>query len=60
VDSTVRSAAALGFEVVVASDCHTVADRPHLGAERIIEHHEWVWRNLISHHSVRVVPSEEI
>ncbi len=31
-----------------------------MGAERVIEHHQWIWRNLISHHPVSVVPSEQI
>ena len=52
VDATVRSAAALGFEVVVVADAHTASDRPHLGAERVIEHHQWVWDNLLAKHAV--------
>ncbi|BBS88458.1 MULTISPECIES: cysteine hydrolase family protein [Aeromonas] len=46
VDTTVRSAAAHGFEVLVLQDGHTTADRPHLSAEKIIEHHNWMWRHL--------------
>jgi nicotinamidase-related amidase len=60
VDATVRSAATLGFEVVVASDCHTLSPRPHLSAQAIIEHHHWIWCNLISPHPVRLVPEAEI
>ena len=48
VDATVRSAAALGFKVVVVADGHTVSDRPHLDAVQIIEHHHWVWQNLLA------------
>jgi nicotinamidase-related amidase len=55
VDATVRSAAALGWQVVAIADCHTVSDRPHLSAELVIEHHHWVWANLIAPHTVRVV-----
>lgn len=47
VDATVRSAAARGHQVVVVSDCHTVSDRPHLDAGKVIEHHHWVWGNLL-------------
>ena len=54
VDATVRSAAALGYEVVVIADCHTVSDRPHLGAERVIEHHHWVWANLLAPRPVTI------
>ncbi len=52
VDATIRSAAALGFEVVAVRDGTTVSDRDHLPAERIIEHHHWVWTHLISQHPV--------
>ncbi len=48
VDAAVRSAVNLGYHVVVASDCHTVSDRPHLKAEQVINHHNWIWTNLIT------------
>jgi len=60
VDATVRSAAALGFEVLVASDCHTVSARPHLSAQAVMEHHHWVWSNVICEHPVMVVREAEI
>ncbi|MGL5039247.1 MAG: isochorismatase family protein [Aeromonas sp.] len=46
VDTTVRSASAHGFEVLVLTDGHTTANRPHLTAAQIIEHHHWMWRHL--------------
>jgi nicotinamidase-related amidase len=60
VDATVRSAVALGFEVVVAADCHTVSDRPHLPAPRVIEHHHWVWANLIAPRPVAFLREAEL
>lgn len=48
VDTTVRSALARGFTTVVPTDGHTTADRPHLSAAKIIEHHNETWRGLIS------------
>lgn len=60
VDSTVRSAAALGYRVVVASDCHTVSDRPHMAAEKVIEHHHWIWRNLLAAIPVTVAAESEL
>lgn len=48
VDSTIRSAVSLGHNVVVASDCHTVSNRPNLSAEQVIEHHNWLWENLLT------------
>ena len=60
VDATVRSAAALGFRVVAVADCHTVADRPHLDARGVIEHHHWVWANLLASHPVSIVREAEV
>ena len=60
IDATVRSAAALGFRVVAVADCHTVSDRPHLSAERIIDHHHWVWANLIAPHPVSIIREAEV
>src|SRR5262245_9514119 len=60
VDATIRSAAALGFKVVAVADCHTVSDRPHLSADRVIDHHQWVWANLISPHPVSIVREAEV
>ena len=39
VDTTVRRAAALGFEVVLAADAHTTHDKPHASAAHIRIHH---------------------
>jgi nicotinamidase-related amidase len=47
VDTTVRTAAALGFNVTVVSDAHTTRDRPHLDAVTIIKHHNYMWDDLI-------------
>ena len=60
VDATVRSAVALGFNVVAVADCHTVSDRPHLSAENVIAHHHWVWANLLAQHPVTIVPEAEV
>ena len=61
VDSTVRTAVSLGFNVIVASDCHTVSNRPHLDAEKVIEHHNWIWKNLIVlENSIEVLPLSEL
>jgi len=39
VDTTVRRAAALGYEVVIAADAHTTHDKPHASASHIRIHH---------------------
>ena len=48
VDTTIRSAISHDFPVVVVSDGHTTADRPHLNAQAIIGHHNWMWKNIIA------------
>jgi nicotinamidase-related amidase len=48
VDTTIRSALAHGFRTVVPEDGHTTADRAHLCADKVIEHHNETWRWLIS------------
>jgi nicotinamidase-related amidase len=60
VDATVRSAAALGFRVVAVADCHTVSDRPHLSADGVIEHHHWVWANLLAPYPVRIAREAQV
>jgi nicotinamidase-related amidase len=60
VDATVRSAAKLGFAVVVVEDAHTVSDRPHASASQIIEHHHWVWTQLFAQPPVRLAPASEV
>ena len=46
VDTTVRAAASRGLNIVVLSDAHTTSNRPHLDAESIIAHHNWIWTNM--------------
>jgi hypothetical protein len=51
----------LVIDMQVVADEHTTRDRPHLGAEAIIQHHNWMWKNLILPHSrVRVLPADRI
>lgn len=60
VDTTIRSAVSKGYQVVVASDAHTLADRPHLDAASVIRHHNWVWSGLITDQSIRVATTDEL
>jgi nicotinamidase-related amidase len=48
VDTTVRSALARGYPTIVPADGHTTADRPHLTARQIIEHHNAIWADFIA------------
>ena len=47
VESTVQSALAKDYNITVVSNGHTTGERPHLTAEKVIEHYNWVWQNMI-------------
>jgi nicotinamidase-related amidase len=47
IDSTVQSALSKDYNVIVVKDGHTMSDRPNLKAEKLIEHYNSVWGNLI-------------
>lgn len=55
VDTTVRAALARGWPTIVPSDCHTCADRPHLPAAKIIEHHNAIWADFVAPRGPAVV-----
>jgi nicotinamidase-related amidase len=48
VDTSVRRAAALGYQVTIAGNAHTTNDRPHASARWIREHHNVVLSDLTS------------
>ena len=60
VDATVRSTVSHGYHVVVVGDGHTLADRPHLSAAAVIQHHHYVWSNLITDRSIRIATAGEL
>jgi nicotinamidase-related amidase len=60
IDSMVRSAVSSRIPLLVASDGHTLRDRPHLSAPQVIQHHNWVWANLYAPASIQVLPTAEI
>lgn len=47
VESTVQSAVAKDYKITVVADGHTTGERPHLNAKQVIEHYNWVWKNMI-------------
>jgi len=61
VDTTVRAALAKGYPTTAPSDGHTTADRPHLSAQKIIQHHNAIWADFLSPAGpARVCPCAEI
>lgn len=55
VDTTVRAALARGWPTIVPTDGHTCADRPHLPAAKIIEHHNAIWADFVAPRGPAVV-----
>lgn len=61
VDTTVRRAAALGYEVVLASDAHTTHDKAHASGAFIRQHHNATLPAISSFgHKIIAVPSTEV
>jgi nicotinamidase-related amidase len=60
VDATVRSAVSHGHHVVAVSDGHTLSDRSHLPASAVITHHNWVWSELITNRTIRVLTTNQL
>jgi len=61
IDTSVRRAVSVGYDVLLASDCHTTADTPMLRFEQIIAHHNALLDGFdAGQHKVRVVPSSKI
>jgi nicotinamidase-related amidase len=55
IDTTVRSAWAKGFKVVLASGAHTTTENAVLSAEQIVKHHDLVLARF-----ARVVPAADV
>jgi nicotinamidase-related amidase len=46
VESTIQSALVKDFDVLVVEDGHTTATRPFMEAGQVINHYNWVWKNM--------------
>lgn len=61
VESTIQSALTKDYTITVVQDGHTTGERPHLKAEQVIEHYNWVWQNMIpTKRNIKVVKTEKI
>lgn len=61
VDTTVRAAASLDYQVTVVSDAHTMEPRSHLPPEAIRAHHNLVWAGLsLPRATIRVEPTDVV
>ena len=59
-DTTIKNGASRGYGIVVAEDAHTTADRPHMSASQIIEHHNFMWQNLLIPDPVQLLRTREV
>ena len=61
VEATIQSALTKDYNITVVENGHTTGERPHLKAEKVIEHYNWVWRNMIpTNGKIEVKKFEEI
>lgn len=61
VESTIQSALTKDYNIIVVKDGHTTGDRPHLKAEKIIQHYNWVWQNMIpTKGKIEIMDSKQI
>jgi len=59
VDSTVKSAFTKNYKITIISDAHTTADRPKLYAKSVIDHYNWIWKEMIPvNGTIKVVSAE--
>lgn len=59
VESTIQSALTKDYNITVVADGHTTGERPHLKAEKVIEHYNWVWQNMLPTNGTLQVKSYE-
>lgn len=61
VDTTVRRAAAAGYDVVLAADAHTTHDKAHATAGKIREHHNATLSAISSFGSkISAIPADQV
>ncbi|MCF0063376.1 cysteine hydrolase [Dyadobacter chenwenxiniae] len=61
VESTVQAALSKDYNIIVVEDGHTAGDRPHLAAEQIVRHYNWIWGNMIpTEGKIEVIKSEAV
>ncbi|WP_109479785.1 cysteine hydrolase family protein [Paraburkholderia sp. C35] len=61
VNATARRAELLGLRTTIVSDLHTTQDKPHLAADKIVEHQNFVWSNSsMTGRRVKVRPLTDI
>lgn len=61
VNASVQSALVKDYHVTIVEDGHTTGERPHMSAEKVIGHYNWIWQNMIpTEGQINVVSTSEI
>ncbi len=61
VDTTVKSALSKDYKVTVIADAHTAAARPHIDAQTVIDHYNWLWADMSpTKYKISVLRSGEV
>jgi nicotinamidase-related amidase len=61
VESTVQSAITKDYDITIVEDAHTTGERPNISAKDVIDHYNWIWKNMIPTKGLlRVLSSENI
>jgi len=61
IDTTIKSALSKDYRITVAEDGHTTADRPHINAQTVIKHYNWLWDDQTpTKYKITVVKTSEL
>lgn len=60
IDTTIRTAASLDYELLVPEDGHTTGDKPTMKAADVIKHHNHIWSTMIAPQPIVVKAAEEL
>jgi nicotinamidase-related amidase len=60
VDSTIKSALNLDYDITVISDCHTTADRFDFKSVNLIKYYNWIWSEMLPTRSkINIITKKE-
>ena len=60
IDATVKSAVINDFNVTIIADAHTTSGSPHVPAKQLIDHYNWMWKEMSpTRGRIKVIGCEE-
>ena len=61
VDSSIKAAISLEFDIIIAGDCHTVSDRAQISAPQLVSYFNHLWADMICPNTpIKVITAAEI